>query len=85
MRHFAFNILPWILIGLSAAVFAASYIVREKNESGDRKKPADGGLIGLLIGAVLGVILGIAVGRPATGVGAGMLIGMAVGLNIKKK
>lgn len=74
--------MPWIVIGLTLAVFLAKQTDREtKKEKGDSYE-AEGMSIGMCLGVALGVALG---GNTGIGISLGMLLGLTIGSCIPKK
>ena len=74
--------LPWIVMGLLLAVFAARSVGRKKKE----KEIDNYGIEGMCLGMCFGTAIGTALGNN-TGIGItlGMLLGLAVGSSIKKR
>ena len=74
--------LPWIVMGLLLAVFAARSAGKEKKE----KESGDYGPEGMCLGMCFGTALGAAFGNNiAIGLPLGMLFGLAIGSSIKKE
>ena len=90
MRDFLTAALPWVLIGIAIAVFAAGAAVgakrkRKKRENGEETAPGTFWMEGMCFGLAMGVCFGsIGVVRLETGIGMGMLLGLAVGGFIPK-
>lgn len=86
MKDFIFAALPWILLGLSLAIFAVSFSAKHKRtaDSGSDKED-DYGLPGMCLGLCIGMALGTVFGHTAMGMSPGMLLGMAIGMCIKKE
>ena len=78
MSEFIEEVLPFILIGLSLAIFAVSYI---KHKNRDNQNDWDFSAMG----PILGVAVGIAVGTASESIGAalGAGIGMFIGTIIE--
>ena len=74
--------LPWIVMGLLLAVFAARSAGRKKKE----KEIDNYGIEGMCLGMCFGTAIGTAFGNNiAIGLPLGMLLGLAIGTGIKKK
>ena len=74
--------LPWIVMGLLLAVFAARSAGRKKKE----KEIDNYGIEGMCLGMCFGTAIGTAFGNNiAIGLPLGMLFGLAVGSSIKKE
>ena len=87
MSEFIKEVLPFILIGLSLAIFAAGYAKKHKNK--EEKDDWDFSSMGPLFGVAIGIAIGTAnksIGA-ALGAGIGMFIGTMIEIiaeNIKK-
>ena len=74
--------LPWIVMGLLLAVFAARSAGRKKKE----KEIDNYGIEGMCLGMCFGTAIGTALGNnTGIGISMGMLIGLAIGSSIPKK
>ena len=74
--------LPWIVMGLLLAVFAARSAGRKKKE----KEIDNYGIEGMCLGMCFGTAIGTAFGNNiAIGLPLGMLFGLAIGSSIKKE
>ena len=74
--------LPWIVMGLLLAVFAARSAGRKKKE----KEIDNYGIEGMCLGMCFGTAIGAALGNnTGIGISLGMLIGLAIGSSIKKE
>ena len=74
--------LPWIVMGLLLAVFAARSVGRKKKE----KEIDNYGIEGMCLGMCFGTAIGTALGNnTGIGISLGMLLGLAVGSSIKKE
>ena len=74
--------LPWIVMGLLLAVFAAGSAGKKKKEKEIDNYGTEGMCLGMCFGTALGAAFGnnIAIGLPL-----GMLFGLAIGSSIKKE
>ncbi len=74
--------LPWIVMGLLLAVFAARSAGRKKKEKEIDNYGIEGMCLGMCFGTAIGTTFGnnIAIGLPL-----GMLFGLAIGSSIKKE
>lgn len=90
MRDFLTAALPWVLIGIAIAVFAAGAAVgakrkRKKRENGEETAPGTCWMEGMCFGLAMGVCFGsIGFVRLEIGMCAGILLGMIVGGLIPK-
>ena len=90
MRDFLTAALPWVLIGIAIAVFAAGAAVgakkkRERQANGETAEPGNYATEGMCLGLALELLFGsTGVVRLETGIGMGMLLGLAVGGFIPK-
>ena len=74
--------LPWIVMGLLLAVFAARSAGRKKKE----KEIDNYGIEGMCLGMCFGTAIGTALGNnTGIGISLGMLLGLAIGTGIKKE
>lgn len=79
MMDFLLAALPWIVMGLSLAIFFA-------NGGGKKEKQDTYGTEGMCIGMCLGTALGAVFGyNTGLGISMGMLLGLAVGSSIRKE
>ena len=69
--------LPWILIGLSLAIF---FVFNNKPKKSTDEEYENYGLLGMLLGMSVGGTINI-----TYGISLGMLIGLALGTCIKKE
>ena len=69
---------PWVLIGLSLALFFAG----SANRKPDEKPRGNFGSVGMCIGTALGSALW---NNTGLGISMGMLVGLAIGSCIKKE
>ena len=74
--------LPWIVMGLLLAVFAARSAGRKKKEKEIDNYGIEGMCLGMCFGTAIGTALGNNIGL---GISLGMLMGLAIGTSIKKK
>lgn len=74
--------MPWIVIGLTLAVFLAKHTDGETKEEKGGNYEAEGMSIGMCLGVALGAALG---GNTGIGISLGMLIGLTIGTCIPKK
>ena len=73
---------PWVLIGLSLALFFAG----SANRKPDEKPRGNFGSVGMCIGMCIGTALGSALwNNTGLGISMGMLVGLAIGSCIKKE
>ena len=73
---------PWVLIGLSLAVFFAG----NANRKPDEKPRGNFGSVGMCIGMCTGTALGSALwNNTGLGISMGMLVGLVIGSCIKKE
>ena len=73
---------PWVLIGLSLALFFAG----SANRKPDEKPRGNFGSVGMCIGMCIGTALGNALwNNTGLGISMGMLVGLAIGSCIKKE
>lgn len=73
---------PWVLIGLSLAVFFAG----NTNRKPDEKPRGNFGSVGMCIGMCIGTALGSALwNNTGLGISMGMLVGLVIGSCIKKE
>lgn len=73
---------PWVLIGLSLAVFFAG----NANRKPDKKPRGNFGSVGMCIGMCIGTALGSALwNNTGLGISMGMLVGLVIGSCIKKE
>lgn len=71
--------LPWIVVGLSLAIFFANSTERKENQDNYRTE-------GMCVGMCLGTALGAAFGRnTGLGISMGMLLGLVIGSCIRKE
>ncbi len=78
MKDFFVAAWPWLLLGISLAVFFASW-------NNNKEKENHCGTTGLSIGLVVGCALGSWLGHLASLMGPCMLFGYAIGLSIERK
>ena len=74
--------LPWIVMGLLLAVFAARSAGRKKKEKEIDNYGTEGMCLGMCFGTAVGAALG---NNTGIGITLGMLLGLAVGTSIKKE
>ena len=73
---------PWVLIGLSLALFFAG----SANRKPDEKPRGNFGSVGMCIGMCIGTALGSALwNNTGLGISMGMLVGLVIGSCIKKE
>ena len=73
---------PWVLIGLSLALFFAG----SANRKPDEKPRGNFGSVGMCIGMCIGTALGSALwNNTGLGISMGMLVGRVIGSCIKKE
>ncbi len=73
---------PWVLIGLSLAVFFAG----NANRKPDEKPRGNFGSVGMCIGMCIGTASGSALwNNTGLGISMGMLVGLVIGSCIKKE
>lgn len=73
---------PWVLIGLSLALFFAG----SANRKPDEKPRGNFGAVGMCIGMCIGTALGSALwNNTGLGISMGMLVGLAIGSCIQKE
>lgn len=73
---------PWVLIGLSLALFFAG----SANRKPDEKPRGNFGSVGMCIGMCIGTALGSALwNNTGLGISMGMLVGLAIGSCIQKE
>ena len=73
---------PWVLIGLSLALFFAG----SANRKPDEKPRGNFGSVGMCIGMCIGTALGSALwNNTGLGISMGMLVGLGIGSCIKKE
>lgn len=82
MLDFIWAATPWVLIGLSLAVFFAG----NANRKPDEKPRGNFGSVGMCIGMCIGTALGSALwNNTGLGISMGMLVGLVIGSCIKKE
>ena len=79
MEEFIKSALPFVLIGVSVAIFAAGYSKKHKEETAENEK--DFSAMGPLLGVAVGIAVGTANESIGSGLGAG--IGMFIGTVIE--
>ena len=73
---------PWVLIGLSLALFFEG----SANRKPDEKPRGNFGSVGMCIGMCIGTALGSALwNNTGLGISMGMLVGLAIGSCIQKE
>lgn len=94
MSDFFKAALPWVLIGIAIAIFAANHSRQKKSQAAENQhadaaegKPYTENRMteGMCIGMCMGVMFGTTeVCDLGTGISLGMLLGMVVGMTMKK-
>lgn len=80
IKDFLCAAFPWVVIGLSAALFAV-YAAREKNAENKEDRNAKQMAIGICVGLLAGIGAGaVGIVSMALGVSMGMLLGLTAGL-----
>ena len=74
--------LPWVVMGLLLAVFAARSAGRKKKEKEIHNYGTEGMCLGMCFGTAIGTALG---NNTGIGISLGMLLGLAIGSSIKKE
>lgn len=84
MKDFISAALPWVIMGLSVAVFAV-YLNNGKRKKNHDEKSGDYLPVGMSMGMCIGVMLGSSdIIGLGLGISLGTFIGMLIGMCIKK-
>lgn len=89
MKAFLFAALPWVVMGLTIAIFLA-FRTNRKTDGAEvsaekEKSKGDYSSEGISLGMCFGVALGILFDQLSLGISLGMLFGLAIGMAKKKK
>ena len=91
MKDFILAALPWVVMGLTLAIFLAFRAKRKTDgteasaDTETKKTEGDHSSEGISLGMCFGVAFGIMFDQLALGISLGMLLGLAIGMGIKKK